>query len=135
MSKKEKIKLDNIEDAIESIRKGEVIIVVDDENRENEGDFLAAAEKITPTIINFMAKEGRGLICVPLSEKRCKEIIFANRDKWFLFPVFIHVAKHKINGAVIILSPAFKGRENRLTFHVGLRASWKSKKCCYEKYN
>ena len=58
MSKKEKIKLDNIEDAIESIRKGEVIIVVDDENRENEGDFLAAAEKITPTIINFMAKEG-----------------------------------------------------------------------------
>ena len=74
MSKKEKIKLDNIEDAIESIGKGEVIIVVDDENRENEGDFIAAAEKITPRIINFMAKEGRGLICVPLSEKRCKEI-------------------------------------------------------------
>ena len=74
MTKKEKIKLDNIEDAIESVGKGEVIIVVDDENRENEGDFLAAAEKITPKIINFMAKEGRGLICVPLSEKRCKEI-------------------------------------------------------------
>ena len=74
MSKKEKIKLDNIEDAIESVGKGEVIIVVDDENRENEGDFLAAAEKINPKIINFMAKEGRGLICVPLSEKRCKEI-------------------------------------------------------------
>ena len=74
MSKKEKIKLDNIEDAIESVGKGEVIIVVDDENRENEGDFLAAAEKITPKIVNFMAKEGRGLICVPLSEKRCKEI-------------------------------------------------------------
>ncbi len=74
MIEKEKIKLDNIEDAIESVRKGEVIIVVDDENRENEGDFLAAAEKITPRIINFMAKEGRGLICVPLSEKRCKEI-------------------------------------------------------------
>ncbi len=74
MSKKEKIKLDNIEDAIESVGKGEVIIVVDDENRENEGDFLAAAEKITSKIINFMAKEGRGLICVPLSEKRCKEI-------------------------------------------------------------
>ena len=74
MNKKEKIKLDNIEDAIEAVGKGEVIIVVDDENRENEGDFLAAAEKITPKIINFMAKEGRGLICVPLSEKRCKEI-------------------------------------------------------------
>ena len=74
MNKKEKIKLDNIEDAIESVRKGEVIIVVDDENRENEGDFFAAAEKINSKIINFMAKEGRGLICVPLSEKRCREI-------------------------------------------------------------
>ena len=74
MNKKEKIKLDKIEDAIEAVGKGEVIIVVDDENRENEGDFLAAAEKITSKIINFMAKEGRGLICVPLSEKRCKEI-------------------------------------------------------------
>ena len=74
MSQKEKVKLNNIEEAIESIRKGEVIIVVDDENRENEGDFIASAEKITPEIINFMAKEGRGLICVPLSEKRCKEI-------------------------------------------------------------
>ena len=74
MREKEKIKLDSIEEAIESVGKGEVIIVVDDENRENEGDFLAAAEKITPKIINFMAKEGRGLICVPLSEKRCEEI-------------------------------------------------------------
>ena len=74
MNKKEKIKLDNIEDAIESVGKGEVIIIVDDENRENEGDFFAAAEKINPKIINFMAKEGRGLICVPLSEKRCREI-------------------------------------------------------------
>ena len=74
MNKKEKIKLDKIEDAIEAVGKGEVIIVVDDENRENEGDFLTAAEKITSKIINFMAKEGRGLICVPLSEKRCKEI-------------------------------------------------------------
>ncbi len=74
MSIKENFKLDKIEDAIESVSKGEVIIVVDDENRENEGDFIAAAEKITPKIINFMAKEGRGLICVPLTEKRCKEI-------------------------------------------------------------
>ena len=74
MNKKEKIKLDNIEDAIEAVGSGEVIIIVDDENRENEGDFFAAAEKINPKIINFMAKEGRGLICVPLSEKRCREI-------------------------------------------------------------
>lgn len=58
----EKNKLDRIEDAIEAIRNGEVIIVVDDDDRENEGDFLTAAENITPEIINFMAKEGRGLI-------------------------------------------------------------------------
>ncbi|MDO7172575.1 3,4-dihydroxy-2-butanone-4-phosphate synthase [Mariniflexile sp. AS56] len=67
-------KLDTIHDAIEAIRNGEVIIVVDDENRENEGDFLAAAEKVTPEMINFMATEGRGLICAPLTETRCKEL-------------------------------------------------------------
>ncbi len=58
------IVLDSIEDAIEAIRKGEMIIVVDDEDRENEGDFICAAELVTPEIVNFMAKEGRGLICV-----------------------------------------------------------------------
>ena len=68
------IQLDKIADAIESIRKGEVIIVVDDEDRENEGDFVCAAECITPEIINFMSKEGRGLICAPLSEARCIEL-------------------------------------------------------------
>ncbi len=66
--------LDSIEEAIEAIRKGKVVIVVDDEDRENEGDFICAAEKITPEIINFMAKEGRGLICVPLLEERCDEL-------------------------------------------------------------
>ncbi|MBU2997550.1 3,4-dihydroxy-2-butanone-4-phosphate synthase [Cellulophaga baltica] len=71
---KKSIELDAIEDAIEEIRKGNVIIVVDDENRENEGDFLAAAELITPELINFMATEGRGLICAPLTESRCKEL-------------------------------------------------------------
>ncbi|WP_245683424.1 3,4-dihydroxy-2-butanone-4-phosphate synthase [Pseudotamlana agarivorans] len=70
----QKIKLDTIHSAIEDIRLGKVIIVVDDENRENEGDFLAAAEKITPEIINFMATQGRGLICAPLTENRCKEL-------------------------------------------------------------
>ncbi len=70
----EEIKLDSIADAIEAIRKGEVIIVVDDEDRENEGDFVCAAECITPEIINFMSKEGRGLICAPLSEARCTEL-------------------------------------------------------------
>ena len=69
-----KIQLDSISSAIEAIKKGEVIIVVDDANRENEGDFIAAAEKISPEMINFMATHGRGLICVPLTEKRCQEL-------------------------------------------------------------
>ena len=69
-----KKKLNTIEEAISSIKKGEVIIVVDDEDRENEGDFLAAAEKITPQTINFMAKHGRGLICAPITEKRCEKL-------------------------------------------------------------
>ena len=66
--------LNSISEAIEDIRNGKIIIVVDDENRENEGDFLAAADKVTPEMINFMATHGRGLICVPLSETRCKEL-------------------------------------------------------------
>lgn len=69
-----KVQLNTIEEAIEDIRQGKVIIVVDDENRENEGDFLAAAEKVTPEMINFMATHGRGLICAPLTEHRCKEL-------------------------------------------------------------
>ncbi len=68
------IKLHSIEDAINAIRNGKVIIVVDDEDRENEGDFLAAAELVTPEMINFMATHGRGLICAPLTENRCKEL-------------------------------------------------------------
>ena len=67
-------KLDSIESAIEDIRNGKVVIVVDDEDRENEGDFIAAAEMVTPEMINFMAKEGRGLICAPLVESRCEEL-------------------------------------------------------------
>jgi len=66
--------LDKIEDAIEAIKKGEIIIVVDDEDRENEGDFICAAECVTPEIINFMATHGRGLICAPLIEERCEEL-------------------------------------------------------------
>lgn len=66
--------LDKIEEAIEAIKNGEVIIVVDDEDRENEGDFICAAEKVTPDIINFMSKEGRGLICASLLEDRCQEL-------------------------------------------------------------
>ncbi|HQQ98306.1 MAG TPA: bifunctional 3,4-dihydroxy-2-butanone-4-phosphate synthase/GTP cyclohydrolase II [Cyclobacteriaceae bacterium] len=70
----EAIKLDTIEEAIDAVRHGKLIIVVDDEDRENEGDFICAAEAITPEIVNFMAREGRGLICVPLVEDRCEEL-------------------------------------------------------------
>jgi len=69
-----KIQLNTISEAIEDIRNGKVIIVVDDENRENEGDFIASAEKVTPEMINFMATHGRGLICMPITEKRSKEL-------------------------------------------------------------
>ncbi|MCC1484235.1 3,4-dihydroxy-2-butanone-4-phosphate synthase [Winogradskyella immobilis] len=69
-----KIALNTIEEAIEDIRQGKVIIVVDDEDRENEGDFLAAAAMVTPETINFMATHGRGLICAPLTEHRCKAL-------------------------------------------------------------
>jgi len=68
------IKLDSVEDAIEDIRQGKVIIVVDDEDRENEGDFICAAEKVTPEIINFMAKFGRGLICTPVTQARAEQL-------------------------------------------------------------
>jgi 3,4-dihydroxy 2-butanone 4-phosphate synthase/GTP cyclohydrolase II len=66
--------LDSIEEGIEAIKNGDVVIVVDDEDRENEGDFICAAETITPEIVNFMAMHGRGLICVPLVEERCDEL-------------------------------------------------------------
>ena len=68
------IKLNTIEEAIEDIKAGKVIIVVDDEDRENEGDFVTAARNATPEIINFMATHGRGLVCAPLTEQRCKEL-------------------------------------------------------------
>jgi 3,4-dihydroxy 2-butanone 4-phosphate synthase/GTP cyclohydrolase II len=67
-------KLNSIESAIEDIKNGKLIIVVDDEDRENEGDFLTAASNVTPEMVNFMAKEGRGLICVPLLPERCLEL-------------------------------------------------------------
>ncbi|MFD2540775.1 3,4-dihydroxy-2-butanone-4-phosphate synthase [Lacinutrix gracilariae] len=73
-SNKKEYTLDTIEAAIADIKNGKVIIVVDDEDRENEGDFIAAAEKVTPEMINFMATHGRGLICAPLTEDRCEEL-------------------------------------------------------------
>ena len=66
--------LNSIESAIEDIKQGKLIIAVDDEDRENEGDFITAARNVTPEVINFMSKYGRGLICVPLIEERCDEL-------------------------------------------------------------
>jgi len=67
-------KLNSIEEAIDEFKHGRIIIVVDDENRENEGDFICAAQNISPEIVNFMATHGRGLICAPVNEKRCEEL-------------------------------------------------------------
>jgi len=74
MSERDKIRLDSIESAIADIKAGKLVIVVDDEDRENEGDFITAARNVTPEIINFMATHGRGLICAPLVEERCEEL-------------------------------------------------------------
>ena len=74
-NKKTKIfMLNSIDEAIQELQAGKVIIVVDDEDRENEGDFIVAAEKITPEVVNFMLHEGRGILCVSLSDKRCGEL-------------------------------------------------------------
>ncbi len=72
--KENNIKLNTIDEAIEDIKNGKIIIVVDDEDRENEGDFVTAAELITPEKVNFMATHGRGLICTPITEQRCEEL-------------------------------------------------------------
>ncbi|WP_304503153.1 bifunctional 3,4-dihydroxy-2-butanone-4-phosphate synthase/GTP cyclohydrolase II [Algoriphagus sp. Y33] len=91
----EKYILDPIEDAIAAIKNGEVIIVVDDEDRENEGDFVCAAETVTPEIINFMATHGRGLICAPLIEDRCEklglELMVGNNTAAFETPFTVSV--------------------------------------------
>ena len=91
----EKYILDPIEDAIVAIKNGEVIIVVDDEDRENEGDFVCAAETVTPEIINFMATHGRGLICAPLVEDRCEklglEMMVGNNTAAFETPFTVSV--------------------------------------------
>ena len=68
------IELNTIKEAVDDIRAGKVVIVVDNEDRENEGDFICAAELITPEIVNFMATYGRGLICAPIPEKRCEQL-------------------------------------------------------------
>ena len=70
----EKVRLNSVEEVLEDFRNGKIVIVVDDEDRENEGDFIVAAEKVTPEIVNFMLKTGRGVLCAPLSEERCAQL-------------------------------------------------------------
>jgi 3,4-dihydroxy 2-butanone 4-phosphate synthase / GTP cyclohydrolase II len=77
-----RIQFSTIDEAIKDIRDGNMVIVVDDEDRENEGDFIAAAEKITPDIVNFMVTHGRGMICTPLTEERAEEL-----ELGFMVPV------------------------------------------------
>ena len=71
---KSEFKFNKIEEAIADIKSGKIVIVVDDEDRENEGDFIMAAEKVTPALVNFMTKEGRGLICVAITEERAHDL-------------------------------------------------------------
>lgn len=89
------IRLDTIEEAIEEIKNGKVIVVVDDEDRENEGDFICAAESVTPEIVNFMAMHGRGLICAPISEERCDalklDLMVGNNTAIFETPFTVSV--------------------------------------------
>ncbi|MBQ5424849.1 MAG: 3,4-dihydroxy-2-butanone-4-phosphate synthase, partial [Bacteroidales bacterium] len=72
-------RLNTVEEAIEDFRNGKIVIVVDDEDRENEGDFIVAAEKITPEIVNFMLHNGRGVLCAPITEERCEELELAHQ--------------------------------------------------------
>ena len=74
-----KIKLDSIEDAIKDFAEGRMVVVVDDEDRENEGDIIVAAEKITPEQVNFMLKNARGVLCVPLTISRCAALNLPHR--------------------------------------------------------
>jgi len=76
---KTKRQLNTVEEAIEDFKNGKIVIVVDDEDRENEGDFIVAAEKITPEIVNFMLHNGRGVLCAPITEERCEELELAHQ--------------------------------------------------------
>ncbi len=104
----EDVKLSSIEEAIEDFREGKFIIVVDDEDRENEGDFIIAAEKITPEKVNFMLKHGRGVLCAPITMSRCKELELAPQvsDNTSLLGTPFTVTVDKIEGCSTGVSAA-----------------------------
>ena len=104
----EDVKLSSIEEAIEDFREGKFVIVVDDEDRENEGDFIIAAEKITPEKVNFMLKHGRGVLCAPITMSRCKELELAPQvsDNTSLLGTPFTVTVDKIEGCSTGVSAA-----------------------------
>ena len=104
----EDVKLSSIEEAIEDFREGKFVIVVDDEDRENEGDFIIAAEKITPEKVNFMLKHGRGVLCAPITMSRCKELELAPQvnDNTSLLGTPFTVTVDKIDGCSTGVSAA-----------------------------
>ena len=104
----EDVKLSTIEEAIEDFREGKFVIVVDDEDRENEGDFIIAAEKITPEKVNFMLKHGRGVLCAPITMSRCKELELAPQvsDNTSLLGTPFTVTVDKIEGCSTGVSAA-----------------------------
>lgn len=101
-------KLNTIEEAVEEIKNGKFIIVVDDEDRENEGDFICAAEKVTPEMINFMLKEGRGVLCAPLTEERCEalELEMQTPDNTSIHATPFTVSVDKLEGCTTGVSTA-----------------------------
>ena len=127
--------LDKIEAAIEDIKSGKLVIVVDDEDRENEGDFVTSAKNVTPEIINFMSKYGRGLICMPVSEKRCDELqldLMVNENTalhatpftvsvdllghGYCLPVFLRMTVQKQCRQLLIVKPNLKILEGQAMY-------------------
>lgn len=116
---------DKIEDALEAVRNGEIVIVADDEDRENEGDFIMAAEKVTPDTINFMAREGRGLICVPLTADRLEELDLEPmaRSNTALHGTRFHVSVDAVKGTTTGISAADRARTVRVMVDDNTRPS------------
>src|SRR5450432_3908941 len=103
-----------IEEAIEDIRQGKMVVVCDDENRENEGDLTMAAQFVTPEAINFMAKEARGLICLALTPERCEELgldlMAAKNESAFETAFTVSIEAHSRHGVTTGISAADRAR-------------------------
>src|SRR5436305_4541210 len=110
-----------IEDAIEDIRQGRMVVVCDDENRENEGDLTMAAQFVTPEAVNFMAKEGRGLICLALTPERCDELgldlMAAKNESPFETAFTVSVEAHSRHGVTTGISAADRARTIQVAIH------------------